>query len=118
MQSQNHEFKLSTGELNALKLLARNLSCPDLSYCEDFACYKGHVCVHDVRGRCDKAKDCYFSEAHGVDTVGRITSPLELMLILTSGLRSRCLKMAGGRCCRCVCRQPALRGVRKYHLSA
>ena len=47
MHIQNHDFKLSAGELSALKLLARNLSCPDLSYCEDFKCYKGHVCVHD-----------------------------------------------------------------------
>ena len=73
MHIQSHDFKLSAGELSALKLLARNLSCPDLSYCEDFKCYKGHVCVHDIRGRCDKA-DCYFAETHGVDPVRSVSS--------------------------------------------
>jgi hypothetical protein len=56
-----------------MRMLARNLSCPNMSWCEDFKCYKGHVCGHDLRGSCQKGRECYFVEVHGIDSV----SPLE-----------------------------------------
>jgi hypothetical protein len=62
------DVKLNAGELLALKMMARTLTCPERSYCEEFGCYNGHSCPMEAKGKkCAKGEDCKFSEFHGMD---------------------------------------------------
>ncbi|KAF2016462.1 hypothetical protein BU24DRAFT_450977 [Aaosphaeria arxii CBS 175.79] len=62
-----HEPKLSTSELNALRYKTRQLLCKDRG-CENFDCYLGHQCSHerDV-GSCQYGNNCHFRVTHGME---------------------------------------------------
>ncbi|EXJ64371.1 hypothetical protein A1O7_00707 [Cladophialophora yegresii CBS 114405] len=62
----NHEGKLTSVEIDALRFIARLSPCQTL-YCEDPDCVSGHRCMQGAN--CDKGSRCWFGdEMHRVDT--------------------------------------------------
>lgn len=65
----HHGEPLSPGELLALRIRARKISCVNSSHCRDFDCTYGHICP--CKENC-KNDICWFEDVHGVDTVSGI----------------------------------------------
>lgn len=104
-----HNVKLTAGEINSLRVLARSLTCSEQSYCEDYACYHGHSCPFEIKGKkCLKDDNCYFYELHGMDLVSStvfariwlVVHTGYLLMMWNSILLSRSSKMVDVRNCR------------------
>ncbi|RYO31571.1 hypothetical protein AA0111_g4828 [Alternaria arborescens] len=64
-----HEPKLTTAELNALRYKTRSLACKN-RYCENIDCYLGHQCALERdQGYCSFPDNCHLRATHGMDRV-------------------------------------------------
>ncbi|KAF2826204.1 hypothetical protein CC86DRAFT_350727 [Ophiobolus disseminans] len=62
-----HEPKLTTAELNALRYKTRSLACKN-RYCENIDCYLGHQCALERDyGKCPYPDTCHLRATHGMD---------------------------------------------------
>ncbi|KAF2101400.1 hypothetical protein NA57DRAFT_72843 [Rhizodiscina lignyota] len=77
----DHGVRLGEGERTALRIKARQKSCPDLLDCRDPHCIYGHQCVWG--SSCAYGEDCFFHATHKMDRtpVMRLFENDEIQLI-------------------------------------